>query len=176
MAKGISPRRYARAVFELALAREELDKWRSDLESIVALGEDAALTAWLESPKVGFKDKALLLADLLKEVNPLALNLTCLLVAKGRLGMADDIADEYQRLFDSYRGIEQAEVTTAVPLENDEKQKLSERLSTVAGKRVVLKAKVDPALIGGIVAKVGGKLLDASTRSRLLALKRKLER
>jgi len=174
VARRIQPKRYAQAVFELALARNELDKWQSDLERIAALGEDAALAAWLESPKFCFEDKARLLADRLKEINPLALNLAYLLVARGRLGMAGDIADEYQRLLDSYRGIEQAEVTAAVPLDDDDKQRLSERLSAVVGKKVVVKAEVDPALIGGIVARVGGKLLDGCTRSRLEALKREL--
>ena len=176
MARRGYPRRYAQAVFEIALERKELDRWQSDLGKIARLGEDAALIAWLESPKFHFDDKARLLAERLGDVNPLALNLVYLLVARGRLDMAGDIADEYQRLWDSYRGIEQAEVITAVPLDDEDKQRLSERLGVVIGKKVALEAKVDSSLIGGIVAKVGGKLLDGSTRSQLLALKREMER
>lgn len=170
----VYPRRYAQAVLEIALAREELDNWQSDLKTIASLAGDAALIAWLESPKFCFDDKARLLAERLGDINPLALNLAYLLVARGRLGMAGEIADEYQRLLDSYRGIEQAEVTTAVPLDDEDQRRLSQRLSTVVGKKVVLKTEVDSNLIGGIVARVGGKLLDGSTRSQLLALKREL--
>ena len=176
MAKRAYPRRYAQAVFELARERGELDKWPSDLEKIARLGEDEALIAWLESPKFPFDDKARILAERLGDINPLALNLACLLAARGRLGLAGDIADEYQRLLDSYRGIERAEVSTAVPLDDREKQRLGERLGALIGKEVVLKTEVDSELIGGIVARVGGKLLDGSTRSRLLALKRELQR
>ena len=176
MAKRAYPRRYAQAVFELALEKEELDSWQSDLEKIARLGEDAALIAWLESPKFPFDDKAKLLAERLGEVNPLALNLAYLLVARGRFSMAGDVADEYRQLLDSHRGIEQAEVITAVPLGDEDRQRLSERLGMVVGKKIVLKAKVDSSLIGGIVARVGGKLLDGSTRSQLLALKREMER
>ena len=176
MAKRAYPRRYAQAVFELALEKNEVDVWPSDLNKIVSLGEDEALIAWLESPKFPFDDKARLLAERLGDINPLALNLACLLAARGRLGMAADIADEYQRLLDSYQGIERAEVTTAVPLDEADKQRLSERLSKLIGRELVLTAEVDSELIGGIIARVGGKLLDGSTRSRLLALKRELQR
>jgi F-type H+-transporting ATPase subunit delta len=167
-------RRYARAVFEIALERKELDKWQSDLEQVAALGDDAAFMAVIENPKVGFDKKEGILAELLKDINPLARNLVYLLVSRGRFGMIGDIAQEYQRLLDSYRGIEHAEVVTAVPLDAEEKKKLAEHLGKVVGKKVVLESSVDPNLVGGMIARVGGKLLDGSTHSQLLALKKDL--
>ena len=174
MARKVYARRYAQAVFEIALERKELDKWQSDLRRIASLGEEAAFMAALESPKFHLDDKAKLLSERLGDINPLALNLACLLVAKGRLGMVGDIANEYQRLLDGYRGIEHAEAITAIPLADADKQRLSERLSAVTGKKVVLKSEVDSSLIGGIIARVGGKLIDGSTRSKLVALKNEL--
>ncbi len=176
MARGVYARRYAQAVFEIALERKQLDRWQSDLRKIVSLGEDARLIALLESPKFPFDDKAGLLSKRLGDINPLALNLVYLLVAKGRLSMAGDIAEEYQRRLDNYRGIEQAEVTTAVTLDDEDRQRLTEHLGAVVGKKVVLKAEVDSSLTGGIIARIGGKLLDGSTRSKLEALKRELIR
>ncbi len=176
MARRVYARRYSQAVFEVALERKELDRWQSDLKKIVSLGEDATFIAFLESPKFHFDDKARLLSERLGDINPLALNLVYLLVARGRLSMVGDIADGYQRLLDSYRGIEQAEITTAVPLDEEDKLGLEEHLSAIVGKRVVLKPKVDSSLIGGIVARIGGKLLDGSTRSQLMALKKELAR
>ena len=76
---------------------------------------------------------------------------------------------------DNYHGLEHAEVTTAVPLDDKDTQRLSERLGTLVGKKVVLKTEVDPQLLGGFVARIGGKLLDGSTRSRLLALKKEIQ-
>ncbi|MFC1869981.1 ATP synthase F1 subunit delta [Chloroflexota bacterium] len=174
MARRGYPRRYAQAVFEIARERKELAGWQSDLEKIASLVEDAALIAWLESPKFLFEDKVKLLAQRLGDVNPLALNLAYLLVARGKLDIATDIAAEYQRLWDSYQGIEPAEVITAMPLDDEDKQRLSERLGRLINKKVMLEAKVDSGIIGGIVARLGGKLLDGSTRSRLLALKREM--
>ncbi len=174
MARRIYARRYSQAVFNIALERKELDSWQSELEKIASLGEDAAFLALLENPKVRFEDKAKLLSERLGAISPLALNLAYLLVTRGRLSMAGDIAEEYQRLLNSYRGIEQAEVITAVPLDAKDRQKLEEQLGAVVGKKVVLETKVDPSLIGGIVARIGGRLLDGSTRSKLMALRNEL--
>jgi len=174
VARRIYAKRYSQAVFGIALEREELDRWHSDLGRIASLGEDATLIAWLESPKFRFDAKVGLLSERLGDINPLALNLAYLLVARGGFGMAGDIADEYQRLVDSYRGIEQAEVTTAIPLDDEDRLRLAEHLEVVIGNKVVVKSKVDSSLIGGIVVRIGGKLLDGSTCSKLEALRGEL--
>ena len=176
MARRAYAKRYAQAVFEIAVETGELDRWQSDLRKIASIGEDVAFTTLLESPKLPFDAKARLLAERFGDINPLALNLVYLLLARGRLSMVGDIADEYQRLLDTYRGIEPAEVVTAIPLDDEDKLRLVERLGAVVGKKVVIKPAVDSGLIGGIVARIGGKLLDGSTRSRLEALKRELSR
>jgi len=174
MAVKANVRRYSQAVFEIALETKELDRWQSDLEKIVSMAEDAAFMALLESPRFHFDKKAGLLSKRLKGISPLALNLVLLLVTRGRLSRIGDIADEYRRRLDGYRGIEPAAVTTAVPLEEKDRAKLTEHLGALVGKKMVLKCEVDPDLIGGIVARIGGKLLDGSTRSKLTALKREL--
>jgi len=176
VAKRAFARRYSQAVFEIALERGELDSWQSDLRKVASLSEDAAIALLLENPKVPFGDKAKLLSEQLGDINPLALNLISLLVAKGRLTMAGEIADEYERLLDSHRGIEKAEVVTAIPLDDEDKSRLEKRLGTILGKQVVVSCQVDSSLIGGVVARVAGKLIDGSTRSRLEALKKELSR
>ncbi len=174
MARSAYARRYSQAVFEIAMERQELDRWQSDLRKVASLGEDAALVALLENPGLHFNDKARLLSEQLGDINPLALNLVYLLVARGRLSMVGEIADEYQRLLDSYHGIEQAEVITAIPLDDEDRLRLAEHLGAIVDKKVVIKPEVDSSLIGGVIARIGGKLLDGSTRSQLEALKREL--
>ncbi len=174
MARKISVRRYAQAMFDIALEKKELDRWQSDMEKVARLGQDATIAAYLGNPKVPFEDKARLLSEKLADLDPIVLNLVYLLLTKGRLDMLADIADEYQRLLDSCRGIEQAEVTTAVPLDDEDKLKLSQHLGDIVGKEVVLELEVDPGIIGGFVARVAGKLLDGSTRGKLAALKKEI--
>jgi len=179
MANSTYARRYSQAVFRIALEEKELNRWQSDLRKIASLVNDAALFALLENPEVTFNNKAKVLSERLGDINPLALKLVSVLVTKGRLGMIGDIADEYQRLVDNYRGIEGAEVaevTTALPLDDEDKLRLAQRLTSLVGKPVVLKPKVDSSLIGGVIIRVGDKLIDGSIRNKLLALKRELER
>ena len=174
MARRVYAKRFSQAVFKIALEKKELDRWQSDLSKIASLGEDATLISLLQDPRLHFDSKAKLLSERLGDINPLALNLVYLLATRGGLNMVGDIADEYQRLLDSYRGIERAEVTTAIPLNDEDKQRLAEYLGAAVGKKIVLKPEVDSKLIGGIVARVGDKLLDGSTRSKLAALKEEL--
>lgn len=174
MAKKVYAKRFAQAIFEIALEKKELDKWQSDLGKVAILGQDDTLIGLLQDPRLHFDSKAKLLSEQLGDINSLALNLVYLLIAKGKLNMIGDIADEYQRLLNSYRGIEQAEVATVIPLDDENKQRLAEYLGKAVGKKVVLKPEVDSRLVGGIVARVGDKLLDGSTRSKLAALKGEL--
>jgi F-type H+-transporting ATPase subunit delta len=174
MARRYSARRYARAVFEIALEKQRLNEWQSGLGKMARLARDESVASYLESPDIRFEDKAELLSKELGDIEPLVLNLVYLLITRGRFGMLSDIVDEYQRLLDEYNNIERAEATTAVPLDEDDKQRLAKRLGDVIGKEVTLEDKVDPDLIGGVVVRVAGKLLDGSTRGKLEALKREL--
>ena len=174
MARRVYARRYSQAVFEIALESKELDRWQSDLKKMASLVEDATVIAFLESPKIHFADKARLLSGQLPDINPLALNLVYLLADRGRLAMLGDIADDYQRLLNNYLGIETAEVTTAIPLGEEDKLRLAEHLGAMVGRKVTLKTEVDSRLIGGIIARIDGKLLDGSTRRQLEALKKEL--
>ncbi len=167
-------RRYAQVAFEIAREKGELDRWQSDLSKIATLTADASVVAFLENPKLRFADKAKLLSERLGGMSPLVLNLVYLLVAKGRVGAMGEITKEYRRLLNSHRGIAEAEVITAVLLDEADRQRLAERLGTIVGQKVVIKSSVNPAIVGGIVARIGDKLIDASTRSRLEALKKRL--
>jgi len=167
-------RRYAQAVFEIALEKKELERWQADLQKIVdAIADDTFLAA-MESPKIKIDKKSALLTKRLGDINPLALNLVLMLINRGGVGMIGDIAGEYQHLLDAYHGIQTAEVITAVSLDDKDKEKLAGNISALVGTKIVLKSGVDPEILGGIVARVGGKLLDGSTRSKLAALRREL--
>ena len=173
MPRKFNARRYAQAVFEIALGEKELERWQSDLQKIVGAVGDEQFLAVLESPKIRFEEKSRLLSQL-RGVGPLVLNLVRLLVARGGVHMLPEIAAEYYHLVEDYRGIQTAAVVTAVPLDKKDKEKLAEELGAMVGKRVQLESSVDPAIIGGIIARIGGRLLDGSTRSKLIALKKDL--
>ena len=174
MPKKAHAQRYARAVFEIALESKSIERWQTDLEKIGGLIGNADYLAVLESPKIRFDDKSRLLGKSLGDVSPLALNLVRLLVTRNGVGILGAIAAEYRRMVDAYHGIQKAEVVTAVPIDDKDKNKLAENLGALVGSKIVIAARVDPDILGGVIARVGGKLLDGSTRSKLAALKREL--
>lgn len=174
MASKIRAGRYAQAVFEIALEKKELDIWQSDLRGVAALGQYPEIVSILENPKIASAKKVKLLAELLPGMNAMVMNLVQLLISRGRFALVIKISEEYQRRLDSYRGVGKAEVVTAVPLSEDYRTNLAERLSALFNKKIELTSGVNTSLIGGIVVRVNGKLLDGSTSSKLAALKSEL--
>ena len=177
MANSVYARRYSQALFRMALEEQDLNGWQSELRRIASICRDEALVARLEEQDISFDEKARILSERLGEVRPMALKLVSMLVAKNRLSMIEAISDEYQQLVDSHRGIEGvevAEVTTAIPLDDEEKLRLAQRITDMVGRPVVLRASVDSGVIGGIVIRIGDRLIDGSIRNRLVSLKREL--
>jgi len=174
VARVASAKRHAQAVFQIALDSNEVEMWRSQLNTIATTLTDPELSAILENPKVHLSDKVQLISRCLPEVNELALNFAYFLVARQRLSILDQIVAEYERMADAHQGLEHAEVITAIPIDEEDKEKLAQRLATITGKQIVLAADIDPTIIGGFVARVGDKLIDGSTRARLESLKKRL--
>jgi len=172
----VYPNRYARAIFEVALEQKEIEKWQTDLKKMAGLSADAVLLTLLESPRLGFDDKVKMVDERLPGISPMARNLAYLLVAKGKVKLINRIVEQYHLLVDEYRGVEHAEITTAIPLDDTEKRKVEVELSSILGKKLVVGMKVNPEIIGGLVARIDGKLLEGSTRYKLDALKKELDR
>ena len=174
MAKVASAKRHAQAVFQMALDSNEVGKWRQELQTIFSALSDPDLSAILESPKVHLSDKVKLIGKCLPDTSQLALNLVYLLVAKQRLGILGQIVTEYGHMADAHQGLGHAHVTTAISLDKQASDRLAERLASLTGKQIALTSDVDPSIIGGLVARIGDKLIDGSTHARLQALKKTL--
>jgi F-type H+-transporting ATPase subunit delta len=100
--------------------------------------------------------------------------LVYLLISRTQLRIFGDIAAEYQLLADARRGVEHADVTTAIPIDGEDKEKIKQCLIDITGREIVLHEHVDPAIMGGMVVRIGDSLLDGSTSSKLEALRRDL--
>ncbi len=174
MAAGSSARRHAQAVFQIARAQDSLDKWQADLDEIASALGDEELSRVLESPRIRPDQKQELAGQRLAGLDPLARNLASLLVSKGRVALAGDIAGEYRALLDDHRGVGAAEVITAVPLDSRAEKRIVDQMSKATGKRITLTSSVDPDIVGGIVIKIGDRLIDGSTRTKLSAMRNSL--
>jgi F-type H+-transporting ATPase subunit delta len=168
------PKRYARAIFEIALEQNTIDIWQSDLDKMSSLRDDKTLLLLLENPRLTFEDKKRLLAEYLTGMSPMAHNFAYLLTERNRMGLLNDIQQQYTNLVDAHNGVAHASVTTAVPLEPLEQDKIVQTIECLTGKIIGIYTRVNPEIIGGFIARIDGTLLDGSTRSKLMALKKDL--
>ncbi len=175
MAKGASARRYAQAVFAIALERSELDRWLDDLALLADAMENDEFANFLDAPQLTLSQKTSLIEESLGDsVSRLALNLISLLASRSSARLVASIAEAYQRMLDDHNGIERAEIVSAVPLDARQQARIEDMLQGIVGKEITTTARVESHILGGFVARVGDKVIDGSTRTRLDELRREL--
>jgi F-type H+-transporting ATPase subunit delta len=172
----LAAKRYALAALELAQERGEADVWLEAVRQIADFMGDTEVRRVLEDTRVGRDPKQRLIEAALSDLPPLPLNLARLLVRKNRTSLAGEIAAQFGQLLETQRGISRARAVTAVPMGDAERDALSRRLQEQTGREVILETSVDPALLGGVVVQIGDRLVDASTRAKLRALRESLVR
>ena len=168
-------RRYAEAAFEVALRDGTVDSWRSELEGAAAALGDERVTRLLSNPAVALEEReALVEKALSKAVSRPVLNLILLMLQRRRIEQLPRVAAEFRRLDNQRQGITQASATTAAELTPAELEALTTKLEQFTGGRVELDVAVDPSLLGGLVVRVGDRLIDVSVRGRLERLRNQL--
>jgi F-type H+-transporting ATPase subunit delta len=172
-----SARRYASAAFTVAGKSGDYDAWVATLAEVArVLQMPSARTVFL-SPAVPAAQKAAALDRIVPSAPPLVRNFLHILVDRDRLDQVPGIADALRELINIQRGIVTAEVTTAVPLDADMERVVAERLAAHLGReprQVSIHSRVDPAIIGGVIARVGDQVIDDSVRGRIERLRRTL--
>ena len=171
-----SAKRYAQAMFNIALESGRVDQWADDLRAINEGLQTAELKAFLEHARVPLERKVGTIAEAFQGLDPLVLNLLSLIVSRGLVDLVPEVEAGYRQLLNEYLSIEQVEVRSAVPLEDGERERITTFLGALINKQVSLDARVDPTILGGLVIKVGDKLIDGSTRTRLGELGKQLRR
>jgi F-type H+-transporting ATPase subunit delta len=168
-------RRYAEAAFEVGLRDDTVETWRAELETAASIASDEQVGRMLANPAVALETRTKM-ADTIfgKVVSRPVLNLIGLMIRRGRIEQLPKVAAEYRRLDNARQGITVATATTAATLSKDEIGALTERLETFTGGRVELDVQVDPSLLGGLVVRVGDRLIDGSVRGRLERLRNQL--
>jgi F-type H+-transporting ATPase subunit delta len=169
-------RRYASAVFGLAVERGEVDRWTGALHRIEERLGEADIAMLLENPSIPMDRKQEIVDRALPGLEQLPRNFAYVLVANGRASAIGAIVAEYERLVREHQGIAIAEVTTAVPLDDAESRSVARQLEALVGKRIVLERRVDPSILGGVVARIGDHLIDGSLAGQLAALRDQLAR
>lgn len=167
-------RRYAEAAFEVGLRDGTVDAWRRELDAAAGIIGDPTVLRTLENPAIPLETRTDLLSALKPSVSQPVLNLILLLVRRGRIGTLSLVAAEFRRLDDRRNGVTVASATSASALDSGEVAALTQQLEELTGGRVELTLQIDPSLLGGLVVRVGDRLIDGSVRGRLERLRTQL--
>jgi F-type H+-transporting ATPase subunit delta len=174
---GSVARRYARALFELGVDRGTFEQLGQELADLLALwAASPDLRRALANPVFKATEKRAVLQQVLPRVTPSpdTQKFVLLLLERRRLALLPSVVRSYREMADAHAGRVRAEVVSAAPLSPAETDRVRRSLELRSGKKVILTATVDPALIGGVVARVGDLVLDGSVRTQLANLRTRL--
>jgi F-type H+-transporting ATPase subunit delta len=175
MLKGAIARRYAGAIFDLARKQNTLDRTLEDVKEIARLFSIRKLAYLLREPKVSVQRKETALRQALSSrVLPTSLNLALLIVDRQLVDFMPNIASELEQLVLNYKNEAVAQVTTAQPMDARQKTLVAQALANKTGKKILMESRVDPNILGGVIARVGDQVIDGSVRYRLNALRQHL--
>ena len=171
--------RYAQALYQLALEKGATDQVAADLKSFAALiAESADLARLVRSPVFSSQEQVKALGAVFDRVGitGLTANFIKLVATKRRLFAIGDMSANYARLHDAARGVTRADVTVAEPLAAEHLEALKSALLQVSGgKSVDVAVKVDPEIVGGIVVKLGSRMIDDSVKTKLNSIRTRMK-
>ena len=171
-------RRYAEALADVAIAHNQVEPIDSELRAFSELiRSNRELYELFASPIVSQTDKLKVLEALVSRLGSgkLTGNLLRALLSNYRLHYAPEVYEQFRRELNERKGLVTAEVTTASEVGAAEQAKLGRTLEKMTGKRVEFKFRTDPALIGGVVTRIGSVVYDGSVRTQLAEIKEKLK-
>lgn len=171
-------RGYAQAMLMVAAGEEMLDRVEQELTQFKkVLEKNSSVLEFLKDPKVTPEGKEKAVVEIFGgEVSQITLHQTALAIGQGRGELLLNIIEEFFRLASESRKKATAEVVTAVPLSEETGKKLEEVLSGLIGEAVFLKKAVDPSLLGGLVVRVGERIIDGSIRGQLHRMREGISR
>ncbi len=177
MIAGSIGRRYAKALLQIGIASKSFDALGRELDRAAeTVASSPELKGALENPIFPASKRHLVLEDIARRLALSAptKNLLLLLLDKGRIAALPDIARAHRELVDEQAGRARATLTSAAPLDATIESRLKGALEKQTGKTVILDKKIDPSLIGGVVAQVGDLVFDGSVRTKLQRIREEL--
>ncbi|SVC21748.1 uncharacterized protein METZ01_LOCUS274602 [marine metagenome] len=167
-------RRYAQAILNIAVDEDTLGRWRTDLADVAFLLVDSEAAPLLATNSIPIEKRYAVIEQALGHVQQNARNFAKLLLKKSRTVEAQAITDVFNNLADQIEGICHAEIITAVELNKTNLEAIEKKISDALNMKVETTSKIDDALVGGIVIKIGDHLIDGSLRTRLRTLRNEL--
>ena len=167
--------RYATALFEIAKEEKSLDSVEKDLTALAgAFDASPELSSFIQSPAYGRDDQTNAISAITAKMglSPVVANTVSLMASKGRLFAVPALIEAVSAMIAEERGEMTAEVTSAKALTKAQSDKLAATLKSRFGKDIKIDATVDESIIGGLIVKVGSKMIDSSIASKLSSLQK----
>ncbi len=170
-------RRYSQAFFELGKELDNLEELHKDFNKVIdAVTTNEELKKIVEHKLLAVEVKSKIFREIFSDkVNDTTLKFLLLLIQKKREYYIEDIYELFVNAVDEFRGYEEAEVTTVVDLDENENENLKKKISKITGKKIRLKLRKDPEIIGGMIVKIGDKVIDGSVKTKLSLLNQHLQ-
>jgi F-type H+-transporting ATPase subunit delta len=170
--------RYARALLDVAVKeKSDLQRIEQDLAAFVDLfTQHPTLAKVLLNPAIPVQRKQATVAELIARLgtSPILARLIALLAERDRLVLLPEMLASYRERLLDHQNVVRAEVTTAIPLGPDRTQAIERGLAQLTGRTVTLATKVDAAIIGGVIARIGSTVYDGSITTQLQKMKQRL--
>lgn len=163
-----SSTQYAKALFEITEELGTTERVLSDtfaVRELLSFSED--YVKLLDTPAVPKEERVELIEQSFGSLDTNLVNLIKILSEHHSTYILKKVCSEYSALYDTSRGIERATVISAVPMSEEQKERLTKKLSDMSGKTVKLENKIDPSILGGLKVRFAGKQLDGSVKTRL---------
>ena len=171
-----SAKRYAQAVFDIAQASGATQEWDEQLSMIAQAAGIPEFIALMQAPEITPEERSKALEGVLPSLSDQARNLLLLLARNRAVGVLPQVYDRFQELIDAAQGVVRVQVSSAIELTDDDQKRVTDQLSASLGRDVRLTTTVDPELLGGLVIRVGDRVIDGSARQRLSSLRGSLAR
>lgn len=167
-------RRYAEAAYQVAVQAGTADRWIADLRRAVQALSERGAADYFRDPNVSREGKLGTIDAAFADLQPQAVNLLKILASRSRVGLLPSVLYEFEELVRKGKGIAEVRVTVARELTEAERADVQRRLAAATGKQVDMTTDVDPSILGGIVIRMGDRLIDASVAGRLERLRQNL--
>lgn len=169
--------RYARSIFDLAIEMKNVDRIYEDMLIVGhVLHENRKLVTLLKNPIIRYDYKLRVLSKIFeKHLDKLTIRFFDLVCRKNRAPILPECSKVFVTLYQDYKGIVQANISTAVKISDQIRVDFEENIAQATGKKVELEARIDESLLGGYILKIGDNQIDNSLKSRLNNLRRELK-
>ena len=169
-----SARRYSQAAFSIASEKDEIDKWLSEMEGATAIFSDNDCIAFFDAEQIPIDVKLDGVKKLFSKNMGLIQNLISLMVTRKDISKFLEVSNIFISMADEYKGIVKVDITTAVPIAKENLEKITKKIENIENKKVVINKNIDKNILGGIVIRIGDKLIDGSTRNKINLLSEQL--